>query len=359
MVLTLPNGWHHPDAIFSDGHLSNDAVRIEDDVIVEIGSPPADARRLPGMLTPGFVDLQVNGGGGILFNTSPTRAGLEAIAAAHRKFGTSAVLATVITDKPDVLASAVDTVLGGLPNGIIGIHIEGPHISKAKRGTHSAEFIRPLDDVTITQVKQLRSANVPVMITLAPEAALPEQIDALANMGAVVSLGHTNADSDTIRTALAAGATAGTHLFNAMSQMTAREAGAVGALIGSDAYLGIIADGIHVAPEMLALAIRARPLPDRMLLVSDAMPTVGGPDHFDLYGKTIRVSDGRLVNSEGNLAGAHTTMDEGLDLLEALGVPIEARLRTATSNPSRLMGLPELDCLLGKSVNDVRWVRQS
>ena len=294
-----------------------------------------DVIRVTGILTPGFVDLQVNGGGGVLFNDEPTPAGMRKIAAAHRRFGTTHILPTVITDAPEVLARAVDAALDQTAGpGILGIHIEGPYIAPTRRGTHATRFVRPLDATTIAHAKRLRAAGIPTMITLAPEAAPPDEIARLAAMGCIISIGHSDATADQTRAALAAGANCFTHLFNAMSPMLNRSPGVVGAAINSDAYAGIICDGIHVADEMVALALRARPVPDRTFLVSDAMPTVGGPDRFELYGETITLTDGRLINAEGSLAGAHVTMLGSVRrLVHHAGVDLETALRMATGIP--------------------------
>jgi N-acetylglucosamine-6-phosphate deacetylase len=196
-----------------------------------------------------------------------------------------------------------------------------------------------LSDRTIAKVHRLRAAGVPTMITLAPEAATAARIAALAATGAVVSLGHTDATAAQTRAALAAGATCFTHLFNAMSPIQSREPGVTGAAINSTAFAGIICDGLHVADEMIALALRARPVPDRMFLVSDAMPTVGGSDHFRLYDAEIRLVNGKLVNAEGNLAGAHLTMADALHrLITTVGIPPETALKMATTIPARLIG---------------------
>lgn len=313
--------------------LSGGAVRIV---------PPASGhRRITGTVSPGLVDLQVNGGGGVLLNTSPTPAGIAAILAAHRRFGTTRLLPTVITDAPEVIEAAADAVgrAWGLA-GLLGLHIEGPHISPARRGTHDARFIRPLDDHTMALVERLRRRGIPVMLTVAPEMAQPSQIERLARTGAIVSLGHSDATAAEAGAALAAGARNVTHLFNAMSQMTGREPGLAGAAILSDADMGMICDGIHVSDAMLRLALTVHGT-GRSHIVSDAMPTVGGPDEFQLYGKTIRVSAGRLVNDEGNLAGAHTTMAEGVArLCSAIGLSFEDALRMAITNPARLIGAP-------------------
>jgi N-acetylglucosamine-6-phosphate deacetylase len=291
----------------------------------------------------------------VFLNTNPTPEGMATIAAAHRRFGTVGILPTLITDAPEVLDRAAEAALAarGQP-GILGLHIEGPHISLPRRGTHAARFIRPMDDRTLTVVRRLRQGGVAVMITLAPEAVAPGQISALAALGAVVSLGHSDATAEATRAALAEGASCFTHLYNAMSPMLNRAAGVTGACINSTAHAGIICDGIHVADEMVGLALRARPMADTTFLVSDAMPTVGGSDHFTLYGDEIRLVQGRLVNKEGSLAGAHVTMAESVARLIAhVGVTPEAALRMAVSVPARVIGDAALAHPLGRRVEDL------
>ncbi len=317
--------------------------------------PDAARVHVAGVLTPGFVDLQVNGGGGVLLNNTPSAEAMARIAAAHRGFGTVALLPTLITDRPEKMEACAAAAIEaqGTP-GVVGVHLEGPHISRARRGTHAARFIRALDNHTQTVVAGLRAAGVPVMITLAPEAASPDQIGRLAETGAVVSIGHTDATAEQFRAARAAGARCVTHLYNAMSPMRGRAPGVTGAAINSDAWTGLICDGVHVADEMLALALRARPVADRAFLVSDAMPTVGGPDSFSLYGNEIRVVEGRLVNAEGALAGAHTTIAQGLArLVNVLGVAPDAALRMAVTTPARLMGLDALAVPDGRRAEDL------
>ena len=315
----------------------------------------AGGRAVAGTISPGFVDLQVNGGGDVLMNTTPTSAGMAAIAAAHRRFGTVALLPTVITDAPEVLDAAVAAALEavGLP-GILGLHIEGPHLSLARRGTHAARFVRPMDAVTMAQVRRLRDAGIAVMITVAPEGVQPGQIAALAAMGAVVSLGHSDTTAESVRAALDEGATCFTHLFNAMSPMLSRSPGVTGACINSQAYAGIICDGHHVADEMVGLAIRARPVPDRMFLVSDAMSTVGGSDRFTLYGEEVRLVDGRLVNAEGSLAGAHVTMALSVArLIRVVGIAPELALRMAVTVPATLIGAGLQAGVMGRDLADL------
>ncbi len=352
--------WLCPTRLFDGQHLlEGHAAGIADGVcvaVVPVGAIPAgDAQvAVDGILSPGFVDLQVNGGGGHLVNADPSADCMEAIAATHARFGTVAILPTVITDRSEVLANAVDAAIAAQGRrGIAGLHIEGPHISVPRRGTHRAEYVRALDYDTIDHVRRLRAAGVRVMITVAPEAADTQQIAALAATGAVVSIGHTDVDADAATASFAAGARAVTHLFNAMSPMENRAPGVTGAAINSDACAGIICDGVHVDDRMVALAFRARPEPDRMFLVSDAMPTVGGPDHFSLYGQDIRRDGKRLVNAEGGLAGAHTTMADGVArLVNVVGIDAETALRAAIHVPSSLMGLG-LDQMEGRVVDDL------
>lgn len=353
--------WLCPDAVFDgDVLVRGVAVGLANGRAVDVrpvANVPAAALRqaVCGTITTGFLDLQVNGGGDVLLNTTPTEDGMLAIAAAHRRFGTVGILPTVISDHAEVLAQAAGAALSARGRtGVLGLHIEGPHIAAARRGTHAEHMIRPMDDATIAIVRHLRQAGVFVMITLAPEAATLVQIAQLAATGAVVSLGHTDITADQTRAALAAGATCFTHLFNAMSPMLSRAPGVVGAAINSDAYAGIICDGIHVADEMVGLAIRARPSPDRMFLVSDAMPTVGGSDHFDLCGQEVWLVGGRLLNEEGTLAGAHTTMAQSVArLVNVVGVDLTTALRMAVTVPARVIGRPDLAQIIGRDAADL------
>jgi N-acetylglucosamine-6-phosphate deacetylase len=353
--------WLCPDQVFDGAVLRAGMALAMSGGVVEALVPVATLppkvhrERLRGTVTAGFLDLQVNGGGGVLVNATPTPDAMIDIAAAHRRFGTVGVLPTVITDAPEVLDKAVAAMLAvwGAP-GILGLHIEGPHIAVARRGAHAERFIRPLDDRTIAHVADLRQHGIPVMITVAPEATRPGQIATLAATGAVVSIGHSDTTADAVRGALAEGASCFTHLFNAMSPLLNRAPGVTGAAINSVAYAGIICDGHHVADEVVAMAVRARPVPDRMFLVSDAMPTVGGPDRFDLYGQTIRLVEGRLVNEDGSLAGAHVTMaDSVARAIRVLGLPAETVLKMAVTVPAQVIGQPALARLEGRSVRDL------
>ena len=348
--------WIAPEQLF-DGSavLSGHAVRIADDKVVDLAPAPETAVAVKGCLTPGFVDLQVNGGGGVMLNSTPTREGMSVIAAAHRQFGTVAILPTVITDAPDVLDRAADAAIAAISDeGILGLHIEGPHISGARRGTHDGTSIRNLDDRTLDVVSKLLRHRVPVMITVAPEAATHAQIAALAAQGAVVSIGHTDASAEDVEAAIAAGASCATHLFNAMSPMTGRAPGAVGAIINSEVRSGIICDGHHVDDRMVRLALRARPADDLMFLVSDAMATVGGPDCFALYGQDVRLEDGRLINAEGHLAGAHVTQADGVArLVQSIGISLDQALRMAITIPAQVIGQDGLSQLIGRKTRDL------
>lgn len=355
--------WIKPTQVF-DGRdlLQNNAIRISDGKVTDIkpaGAVPQDAlvQRCDGILTPGFFDIQVNGGGGVLLNTTPTTDGIATIVKAHRQFGTTAILPTVITDAPDVLSAAVDAVIEtkGL-SGVMGLHIEGPHISVSRRGTHAAKYVRPLDDVTMDHARRLRDAAVPVLMTVAPEAVDNSQIAALCDMGVIVSIGHSDATAPVAAQAVSAGASLFTHLFNGMSAMENRAPGVTGAAIMSNAWCSIIADGIHVDPLMIKLATKARPLPDRMIAVSDAMATVGGPDTFDLYGQQIKLCDGRLINAEGSLAGAHLTLLDALRNLVSYGFELEEALRMCWHNPVALMGLSARMPFVGRLAKDIVWL---
>lgn len=351
-MTATPDLWLLPDAIFDGTRLRHGAALgtagTRSLQIADAPPPGAPTRRLKGTLTPGFLDLQVNGGGDALLNTDQSPAALHRMAAAHRRFGTVGILPTVITDAPDVLSRAVEATLAAQSQpdpdrSLLGLHIEGPHLSIPRRGTHAAEYIRPFDATTLAHVQRLRAADIFVKITVAPESTTPQDVARLVGTGAVVSIGHSDATADAVRALLDAGASCFTHLFNAMSPMLNRAPGVTGACINSTAYAGIICDGIHVADEMVGLAIRARPLPGRMFLVSDAMSTVGGSDHFRLYGQDVWLKDGRLVNAEGSLAGAHVTMAEGLcRLITVVGIKPETALDMASAAPARLLGRPDL-----------------
>ena len=295
-----------------------------------------------GVLAPGFIDVQVNGGGGALLNDRPSVEVVRRIAESHRKFGTVGLLPTVITDAPDITAAAIAAVrearAANVP-GILGIHVEGPFLDPARRGAHDAAFIRVINDADIQQFVAADCGAL--MLTLAPNCVSPQQIRQLVEGGILVSLGHSDARYSEVKAALAAGATSFTHLFNAMSQLTGREPGMVGAAL-SDAhsFIGIIADGLHVHEVSLQLAFSATKA-DRFMLVSDAMPTAaGGPDHFILQGRQVSRVDNRLTLRDGTLAGSNLTMDAAVRYcVTKLELDLATALRMASANPARFLGL--------------------
>jgi N-acetylglucosamine-6-phosphate deacetylase len=293
--------------------------------------PPGAARRtLRGTLAPGFVDVQVNGGGGVLFNAAPTAETIRAIGAAHRRFGTTGFLPTFISDsraKMTAALAAVRTALAaGIP-GVLGIHLEGPFLNPARRGVHDAAFIRAISDEDIALLASPGHGRT--LVTLAPEQVSPTVIERLAAAGVVVSAGHTAASYATIREARRRGLTGFTHLFNAMPPLASREPGPVGAALEDRAcWCGIIVDLHHVAPATLRIAIAARG-PERMMLVTDAMPTVGTDlAQFDLLGRSVRRQDGKLTTVDGTLAGSDLDMASAVrNAARHLGVALEDALR--------------------------------
>lgn len=361
MTFETDQRWVLPDRVFDGEQLhAGMAVCVVDGKVTELRAADQISRFecdvLTGTITPGYIDLQVNGGGDCLFNHQPTVNGIQRIVDAHDTFGTVGLMPTLITDEPEVLSKGVDAAIEafGKVSGMVGMHIEGPHISAVRRGAHAERYVRPMSNETIALVAKLRANHIPVMITVAPEVTTPDQIGKLADLGAVVSLGHSDATAEATREALEGGATCFTHLFNAMSPMLNRQPGMVGAAINSSNYAGFICDGIHVADEMVGLAIRARPIADRMFLVSDAMSTIGGADQFTLYGSKVHLEEGRLVNVEGSLAGAHTTMAQSVArLINVIGVDPQEALRMAITVPSNLMGLDQHISFIGRDAGEV------
>lgn len=300
----------------------------------------AGAVRLEGLLAPGLVDVQVNGGGGVLFNDTPNVDALQVITEAHARFGVTAIMATLISDARDKIAAAFDAVERavhqGMP-GLLGLHVEGPWLSSPRRGVHPEKFLRALDGEDMRQLTRQRL--FPVMVTLAPEQASPEQVKALADAGVVMSIGHTAASHEAVEALLSAGVRGFTHLFNAMPPLEGRNPGPVGAALANrDAWAGLILDGIHVHPLSARAAFAAKSA-HRMILVSDAMATVGSaePD-MTLFGERIAVSDGALRTASGTLAGAH--LDLSLAVRNAttlLGATPEQALRMASTTPAEFL----------------------
>ncbi len=335
------------DIFTGDATLVGHALLLDGTQIVGMAplqSLPRDARmqRLDGLLAPGFVDLQVNGGGGALFNADPSLDTLVAIAEAHAPFGTTALLPTFITDHRIGMRAAIDAIRAALAAGtpgIAGLHLEGPFIAPARCGAHDPALIRPMDEDDLTLI--LDSGIERLLLTVAPEVVGPAQVERLVQGGVVVSLGHSDADADTVEAAIDAGATGVTHLFNAMSPMAARAPGMVGiALSRGEIWAGLIADGHHVDPVVMRVALAAKQGPGRLLLVSDAMPLAGSDDDsFLLNGRRVtRGADGRLTLPDGTLAGSDLTMDRAVEhAITALGQPSEEALRMGSLYPARFM----------------------
>jgi N-acetylglucosamine-6-phosphate deacetylase len=290
-------------------------------------------------LAPGFIDVQVNGGGDVLFNDTPTPEGMAAIVAGHRKFGTTALLPTLITDTPAKMRAALEAVRHAAPinPGVLGIHLEGPFLSPGKPGVHDPAMIRRPDaaDAALLCAPQSHCT----VVTLAPEEMPPGFIAQLTAAGVRVCLGHSMATYAETKAALAEGLVGFTHLFNAMRPLESREPGPIAAALEAQgAWFGMIVDGVHVAPAMLRLALRGAAHP---MLVTDAMPPVGGHSgRFTLYGNEIVVRDGRCARADGTLAGAALDMASAVrNCARLLDVPLTEALRFASTEPARFLGL--------------------
>jgi N-acetylglucosamine-6-phosphate deacetylase len=295
-----------------------------------------------GTLVPGFIDLQVNGGGGVLFNAAPTVESIRIIGAAHRRFGTTGFLPTLITTSVEVMRqalAAVDQAISERVPGLLGIHLEGPFLNPKRKGTHDAGRFMPLDQPGFDLVTSLPAGKT--LLTLAPELTTPKMIRQLLQKGVIVSAGHSGADYAQTREALAAGISGFTHLYNAMTPLQSREPGMVGAALeDDDSWFGIIADGHHIHPAAFRVAVAAKKT-GGAVLVTDAMPTVGSADKsFELNGETIVASGGRITNAAGVLAGSD------LDMLSAVHNAAQfARIdwyeavRMATVYPAKALGL--------------------
>jgi N-acetylglucosamine-6-phosphate deacetylase len=294
------------------------------------------------LLLPGFIDVQVNGGGGVLFNDDPSPDSIRAIGAAHRRFGTTGFLPTLISDDLDTIGRAITAVQSCLDAGqpgVLGIHIEGPFLNGARRGVHDSRHLRLLDASLVSLLSRLRAGRT--MLTLAPEMTTPEIIAKLAADGILVSAGHSEASFTETTVAIAHGLRGFTHLFNAMARLDAREPGIVGAaLYDADTWCGIIVDGHHVDPIMLKLALRCK-RHDRFMLVSDAMPAVGSTKStFVLQGRTIHVLDGICRDENGTLAGTALDMAAAVrNAVSLLGLDIATAARMASEYPAEFLGL--------------------
>ncbi len=326
---------HHGVAVVLDG------ARIA--AIEPRGSLPdtMPSRILPpgAWLAPGFIDIQVNGGGDVLFNDQPTPQGIATISRAHRRFGTTSLLLTLITDTDETMraaANAVQTAMGSNPS-VLGLHCEGPFLSPGKPGVHRRDLIRTPEPHHRELLTAWRGGAT--LVTLAPEQVPSDFISELVDRGVKVSLGHSMASYAQTRAAMKAGLSGFTHLFNAMPQLASREPGPIGAALENpDAYYGLIADGLHVAPATLRLALRGAGHP---MLVTDAMPPVGGArGSFNLQGREITVYDGRCTTADGTLGGTLLDMASAVrNCVTLLGARLEDALRFASTEPANFLRL--------------------
>ena len=293
-----------------------------------------------GLVVPGYIDLQVNGGGGVLFNDSPSVDNLKKIMSAHAKFGTTAMMPTLITDKLAVMQQAAEAIAQAIDEavpGIIGVHFEGPHLSIEKKGTHCADYIRPIsaDEWQILSRQDIGQ----IIVTLAPETVSAEDIARMVELGVKVCLGHTNADYKATQQAIDAGASGFTHLFNAMSPLQGRDPGVVGAaLLNNHTSCGLIVDGFHVDYASCKLAIQAKPQ-GKVFLVTDAMPPVGtDQSQFALYDRTVYVDNGKLTSTTGELAGSSLTMASAVkNTHQGLGIELGEAIRMASLYPAEYL----------------------
>ena len=294
------------------------------------------------LLLPGFIDSQVNGGGGVLFNDAPSVDSIRQIGQAHRRFGTTGFMPTLISADLDVvgraIAAARSAIQAGVP-GVLGIHIEGPFLNVERKGVHDPAMLRELDTSALGLLTSLGTGRT--LVTLAPEMTTPEIIRKLASAGIIVSAGHTNATYPEVVQALQHGLTGFTHLFNAMSQLTGREPGVVGAALESlDSWCGIIVDGEHISPVVLRLAMRCKPT-SRFMLVTDAMPTLGTDARsFNLQGRNVTVSGNVCLDEDGRLAGSNIDMASCVrNAVSLLGVSLPEAVRMASLYPAEFLGL--------------------
>jgi N-acetylglucosamine-6-phosphate deacetylase len=345
MTMALING----RVLTQSGLVDDLAVLIDGSRIVDVvASSDARARvaktfDLAGhILAPGFIDCQVNGGGGVLFNDAPTVETIRRIAEAHRPFGTTGLLPTLISDDASVMHSAIravdEAIAQNIP-GVLGIHLEGPYLSPRRKGIHNAAKFQAPDAAAIELVSSLRVGRT--LLTLAPEHISGESLRELIARGVIVAAGHTAADYEQTRAALDGGLRGFTHLFNAMTPLQSREPGVVGAALeDASSWCGIIVDGHHVHPATLRIALAAKPH-GKMFLVTDAMPPVGSPQNtFHLNGEIITCDGGICTNAQGVLAGSALDMAAAVrNAVAMLHIPLVEALRMASAYPAAFLGL--------------------
>ena len=328
--------WHTDSGLVVDG----DVIKS----ITPLSNLPGDIRRVElkgGKLVPGFIDVQVNGGGGVLLNDGPSINAIRTICDAHFAFGTTALLPTLITDTPEITAAAIAAGKAAAQEkvaGFLGLHLEGPHLSLTHKGTHDPKLIRPMDDADLLAIIEAVQELPVLLTTVAPETVSAEKIRAMVDAGVIVSLGHSGASYEVALAAKDAGATMVTHLFNAMSQLGHRSPGVVGAVLQSgELSAGLIADGFHVDKASMAIALRAKQGPAKIFLVTDAMSTIGTDiSSFTLNGRRITRAGGRLTLDDGTLAGADLDMISAVRFVHReLGLSLDESLRMASLYPAQ------------------------
>lgn len=307
--------------------------------------PKPDLRLDSGLLTPAFLDLQVNGGGGIAVGAETDLESLCALCATHQRLGATGIFPTLISDNPAVtarvIAAAAKAEAARLP-GFLGLHLEGPHLDPARKGAHPAQHLRPMGEGDLNLLLAAKAQLRHLIVTLAPEAARPDQIATLTRAGIIVSLGHSGGDGTGAAAALAAGAQMVTHLFNAMAPLTARAPGLAGLALTTPVYASLIGDGVHLAAPLVQLAFKAKGA--RAILVSDAMALTGSAEtEMQLAGRVIRRQGARLTLEDGTLAGAALSQAEALaEMIGQTGIAPAAALSSATANPAALLRRPDL-----------------
>ena len=336
--------------VFFGGSLhENIALVLEDGRIADLCPKARLPDELPhqslrgGILAPGFVDLQVNGGGGVMLGDAPSIETLRTMADAHARLGTTTILPTLMSSRPEGVAATVQAVAAACDKavpGIAGLHLEGPHLARTMAGAHDPALLRAMTDSDIARLREA-AARLPMLkVTLAPELVTEAQIAALVRAGVLVSLGHSACSYAQGVSAAEAGARCVTHLYNAMHPLTAQEPGLLGAAL-DDGRLsaGLVADLVHVAAACLQIALRAKKGPGKLFLVSNAMAVAGTrARRFEVGGRTVRRVDGRLTFENGALAGADLSLAEAVRTVHRLGIAVEHALSMATTIPARLIG---------------------
>ena len=329
--------------------IEHKALLIEDQHIAGIVNEDAiptdfQVKKLDGgILSPGFIDLQVNGGGGKLFNNSPDKESLNTIISAHQYFGTTSIMPTVISDSLNILQKCTDTISNEIDNNhsLLGIHIEGPFFNVKYRGVHQKQYINTINASYLNLFETLD--KFPVMLTLAPECISIKQLKHLNSLGFKILAGHTDANYDQLEEAVKYGLDGFTHLFNAMGQISAREPGVVGSAFDFDeTSASIIVDLHHVHPSLINLSFKQKPK-GKLFFVSDSMATINhGEPSFELYDEVVSESNGRIINSEGKLAGSSITQIDAIkNAYQKCSIPLESAISMATLYPAEYLGVSD------------------